>query len=145
MHLVLEVEADKAVDNHVERLADDLKETLRTEKVPFIKVEYARGSKIAAQLASPEDQTEFAKVVEKIFPFLKIAGAEMLAEGVTVNLILQDTEAQRVRKMAESQALETIRNRIDQFGVTEPDIRLEEKIGSWFSCRAFRTRSAPLR
>lgn len=125
MHLVLEVEADKAVDNHVERLADDLKETLRTEKVPFIKVEYARGSKIVAQLASPEDQTEFAKVVEKIFPFLKIAGAEMLAEGVTVNLILQDTEAQRVRKMAESQALETIRNRIDQFGVTEPDIRLE--------------------
>ena len=125
MHLVLEVEADKAVENHVERLADDLKEALRTEKVPFIKVEYAKGWKVEAQLASPGDQAEFAKVVEKIFPFLRITGAETLAEGVTLTLALQDAEAQRIRKMAESQALETIRNRIDQFGVSEPDIRME--------------------
>lgn len=125
MHLVLEVEAEKAVENHVERLADDLKEALRAEKVPFVKVEYAKGWKIEAELATPGDQAEFAKVVEKMFPFLRITGAETLGEGVTVNLVLQDTEATRIRKMAESQALETIRNRIDQFGVSEPDIRME--------------------
>jgi preprotein translocase subunit SecD len=125
MHLVLEVEADKAVENSAERLADDLKETLRTERVPFIKIERTKGWNIDVQLAGPEVQAELAKVVEKNFPVLKIMGAETLPDGVNVTLALQDSEVQRVRKLAENQALETIRNRIDQFGVSEPDIRQE--------------------
>ena len=36
-----------------------------------------------------------------------------------------DKDLQHVRKLAVAQALETIRNRIDQFGVSEPDIRPE--------------------
>ena len=125
MHLVLEVEADKAVENNAERLADDLKEMLRTERVPFVKIEKAKGWNIDVQLASPEVQAELAKVVEKNFPALKIAGAETLPDGINVTLALQDNEVQRIRKLAENQALETIRNRIDQFGVSEPDIRQE--------------------
>ncbi len=125
MQLVLEVEADKAVETNAERLADDLKETLRTERVPFVKIEKTKGWNIDVQLAGPEVQAELAKVVEKNFPVLKIAGAETLPDGVVVTLTLQDTEVQRLRKLAENQALETIRNRIDQFGVSEPDIRQE--------------------
>jgi preprotein translocase subunit SecD len=125
MHLVLEVEADKAVENSAERLADDLKETLRTERVPFVKVEKGKGWNIDVQLASPEVQAELAKVIEKNFPALKIGAVETLPDGISVALTLQDTEVQRIRKLAENQALETIRNRIDQFGVSEPDIRQE--------------------
>jgi preprotein translocase subunit SecD len=125
MHLVLEVEADKAVENSAERLADDLKETLRTERVPFVKVEKGKGWNIDVQLASPEVQAELAKVVAKNFPVLKIGAAETLPDGVSVTLTLLDNEVQRIRKLAENQALETIRNRIDQFGVSEPDIRQE--------------------
>jgi preprotein translocase subunit SecD len=40
-----------------------------------------------------------------------------------VVLSLNPQEADRIREMSTKQALETIRNRIDQFGVTEPDIR----------------------
>ncbi len=125
MHLVLEVEVDKAVENTAERLADDLKETLRAERVPFLKVEKAKGWNIDVQLAGPEAQAELAKVVEKNFPVLKIAGAETIPDGVAVMLTFQDAEVQRLRTLAENQALETIRNRIDQFGVSEPDIRQE--------------------
>jgi preprotein translocase subunit SecD len=125
MHLVLEVEADKAVENSAERLADDLKEILRTERVPFVKVEKGKGWNIDVQLAGPEAQAELTKVVEKNFPVLKVGAAETLPDGVSVTLVLQDNEVQRIRKLAENQALETIRNRIDQFGVSEPDIRQE--------------------
>ena len=104
MHLVLEVEADKAVENNAERLADDLKETLRTERVPFVKIEKTKGWNIDVQLAGPEVQAELAKVIEKNFPVLKIAGAETLPDGVTVTLTLQDAEVQRLRKLAENQA-----------------------------------------
>ncbi len=44
-----------------------------------------------------------------------------------MTLTLQEQEVERLRKLAENQALETIRNRIDQFGVTEPDIRQESE------------------
>jgi preprotein translocase subunit SecD len=125
MHIVLEVEADKAVENSAERLADDLKETLRTDRVPFIKVEKTKGWDIEVQLANPEAQAGLTQVVEKNFPVLKTLGVETLADGVVVTLSLQDNEVQRIRKMVEGQALETIRNRIDQFGVSEPDIRSE--------------------
>jgi preprotein translocase subunit SecD len=46
-------------------------------------------------------------------------------EDDTAQIVLDhpDKEAERIRKLAVDQALETIRNRIDQFGVSEPDIR----------------------
>ena len=126
MHLMLEVQADKAVENTAERLADDLKETMRTERAPFIKVEKTGAWNIDVQLARSEDLNELTKVIEKNFPVLKTTGTENLPDGgVTVSLAFQDSEVQRIRKMAEAQALETIRNRVDQFGVSEPDIRLQ--------------------
>jgi preprotein translocase subunit SecD len=123
MHLILEVEADKAVENSAERITDDLRETLRTERVPFMNVEKTAGWNIDVQLAGPEAQAELTQVVEKNYPVLRVVGVETRGDGVSVVLALQDTEVQRIRKMAEGQALETIRNRIDQFGVSEPDIR----------------------
>ena len=41
----------------------------------------------------------------------------------SVHLSMNAKEIDRIKEMASRQALETIRNRIDQFGVTEPDIR----------------------
>ena len=35
---------------------------------------------------------------------------------------MKDKRAEELKKLAVEQSLETIRNRIDQFGVTEPDI-----------------------
>ena len=38
IHLVLEVEADKAVENAAERFSEEIKDTLRTKKIGFTKV-----------------------------------------------------------------------------------------------------------
>ena len=40
---------------------------------------------------------------------------------------LPANEVQYIEEMAAKQAMETIRNRIDQFGVAEPDIRRQGK------------------
>jgi preprotein translocase subunit SecD len=42
-----------------------------------------------------------------------------------VVLVLDSKQAEQVKKNAIDQALETIRNRIDQFGVSEPEITLQ--------------------
>jgi preprotein translocase subunit SecD len=59
----------------------------------------------------------------KIFEICAFRTASRENDSLTVTLDLPDQETDRIKELAVGQALETIRNRIDQFGVSEPDIR----------------------
>lgn len=125
MHLILEVQADKAVEGTAERAVDDLRETLRSERVPFTTVKRVKSWDIQVELPAGSQQETLKKVVEKNLPVFAWSNVETTAQGTTVLLEMKPAEVQNIRKLAIAQALETIRNRIDQFGVTEPDIRPE--------------------
>lgn len=124
MHLVLEVEAQKAVENTAERLGQDLKQSLREKRIPFRKVNAIQGtSDIRVEFAGPEQQNGFRKLIEDQFPALAITRSEVHDGKRQAVLGISEKESANIRKLAVDQALETIRNRIDQFGVSEPDIR----------------------
>jgi preprotein translocase subunit SecD len=125
MHLILEVEAEKAVSSYVNRLAEDLKDTLRKQRIAFRSVERQGDAQILLNLTDPAQQGEIKKILDKDFPTIEMQAGETRQDGVLVPLALRDQQAQSFRKQAVAQALETIRNRIDQFGVSEPDIRPE--------------------
>ena len=123
MHLVLQVEADKAVENTAQRLVGDLKETLREKRVAFTQIERTKGWNIQVTVPNAQQQNELRNVIEKEFPSLEWKSANNTSSGVQVDYALTAKQVNHIKQMAISQALETIRNRIDQFGVTEPDIR----------------------
>jgi len=124
MHLILEVEADQAVSNTAMRLSEDLKDAFRKEKIAFNKIDKTGKWDIEVQLPGTEQQGQIGPLVEKEFPTLKWVSTETQPEGtVKVMLTVHEKEVERVQKAAIAQGLETIRNRIDQFGVSEPDIR----------------------
>ncbi|MHC1724444.1 MAG: protein translocase subunit SecD [Syntrophobacteraceae bacterium] len=125
IHLALEVEVDKAVENAAERISEEIKDTLRAQKIGFTKVARTGKWDIEATLPSAEQQNEFRQALEREFPRLKWTHAETTPDGAKVLLTLDEKEIQNIRNMAVAQGLETIRNRIDQFGVREPDIRPE--------------------
>ncbi len=125
IHLVLEVEADKAVENAAERISEEIKEALRTQKVGFTRVAKANRWDIEIVLPSSEQQNELRQIIEKEFSRLKLENVENIADGTRIVFTLDDKEVNNIRKLAIAQGLETIRNRIDQFGVREPDIRPE--------------------
>jgi preprotein translocase subunit SecD len=125
MHLILEVEAEKAVASHVQRLTEDLKDVLRKQRVAFRSVERQGDIQISVVLTDPAQQAELKKAIDKDFPNLEMQPAETKQDGILQPIALREQQAQSIRKMAIAQALETIRNRIDQFGVSEPDIRPE--------------------
>ena len=125
MHLVLEVQANKAVEGTAERMAEDLKETLRDERIPFESIKKVKSWDIQVQLPAANQQEALRKVLDKSFPSLEWKNAETSGQGSSVMLTMKSSEVQNIRKMAIEQALETIRNRVDQFGVSEPDIRPE--------------------
>ncbi|MFB3926105.1 MAG: protein translocase subunit SecD [Syntrophales bacterium] len=122
MHLVLEVETGKAVENTLDRQASELRDVLMEKKIRFRNLEKAGNDAVSIELASKEAGEGLAKVLQESFPDLEIKSTEISQEREKAILKLKDKRAEQIRKSAVEQSLETIRNRIDQFGVTEPEI-----------------------
>ena len=123
MHLVLEVQADKAVDSAVARTVDELKYSLRKENIPVVAVTQVEGNRIEIQTNNASDTEKANQLLEKEFNYLVTQKTTQNGDQTSTVLAMNEKEAQRIKEMAVNQALETIRNRIDQFGVSEPDIR----------------------
>ena len=120
MHLVLEVETDKAVTNRIERAGQDLRRQRKIDRIKHDGVDLTENNGLTVKLKSPEDKVKFDVMLDKEFRDLRINSGE---DDMTVRLDLPDQESDAIKRLAVDQALETIRNRIDQFGVSEPDIR----------------------
>jgi len=123
MHLVLEVDTDKAVEGRIERLAHELRDLLKKERVRYRTVEHMAGTDIAIEIHGTKNIDKFRVVLDKEFPDLRVEKENPGADTLEMTLTLPEKETDLIKKSAVDQALETIRNRIDQFGVSEPDIR----------------------
>ncbi len=120
MHLVLEVQAEKAVENTVERLVAELRRAAEKEQIPLEEIRREGWDRIRIRLTDTSAQEKLSKLLAD-YPNLK-------REGIgpdQILLTLDEREANRIQEMAVRQSLETIRNRVDQFGVTEPYIAPE--------------------
>ncbi|MEZ4602148.1 MAG: hypothetical protein R2861_01680 [Desulfobacterales bacterium] len=89
------------------------------------------------------DKDKIKNLLEKNYSDVKILSSAMEGDVQAVKIGLTDEWAGQIKKQATEQALETIRNRIDQFGVTEPDIRIWENDAFRSSCPASRIRNGP--
>jgi preprotein translocase subunit SecD len=111
IHLVFEVEGDRAVEITTERTAQRIRDVLEKRKLT---VEVKReGKDIIISPNSPEVR----QAVLDTYPTL-----ESTTVGDSLIFRLSAEEAKRIKDNATDQALETIRNRVDQFGVAEPVI-----------------------
>ncbi|MCX8117279.1 MAG: protein translocase subunit SecD [Desulfobacterota bacterium] len=124
MHLVLEVEAEKAVESYLERVKNDLREDLRDKGIPVGKIETERNGRLLLEVAG--EKAKWEKVLSQRYSAMQELSTTALGQGVwKVVLVLDSRQADQIRRNAIDQALETIRNRIDQFGVAEPEITLQ--------------------
>lgn len=129
MHLILEVEVDKAVDSAVERASQELHRKMGEENIRAAgRPELGPDRTILVRLLADSDLAKFQDLLKTSFPDYKEAGVKRGKEGdTTLTLSLQPDAAKEIAKQASEQALETIRNRIDQFGVSEPEIIPQEQ------------------
>jgi preprotein translocase subunit SecD len=121
-HLVLEVKVDKAIENNVERTRTDLVRVLREKGISGVTVE-REGTEL--QVRAPTTTTEQVRgVLKGEFGNLIEAKSPQTAGAATqFYLTLSKEETRSLRDYAVDQTLETIRNRVDQFGVSEPIIQ----------------------
>ncbi|HET57391.1 MAG TPA: protein translocase subunit SecD [Deltaproteobacteria bacterium] len=127
MHLILEVQADRAVESSLERLGNNLKEALMEDRVRFREVAVEDKSSLVMEFPDSESADRFRDLLKNRYPTLKITSSR-ITEGVErVTLRVDAEQVETIREFALEQSLETIRNRVDQFGVTEPHIIPQER------------------
>ncbi|MDP1993054.1 MAG: protein translocase subunit SecD [Syntrophales bacterium] len=122
MHLVLEVQTEKAVESTLERTMGDLKENLMDKRIRFKLRERTKDRDMTFEFPDVPARDAFEKLLKDEYPDLEIATSEMAEGRGLVTLKIRDKRAAEIKKMAVEQSLETIRNRVDQFGISEPEI-----------------------
>lgn len=119
MHLTLDVDRIKAVENYTGRMSTSIEGLLKEKAIPYVSVRREGASSVAVRYEGEEAGASIAKAVGDEYP---VFSSPERAEGELV-FSLNDSEKKRVEDWATTQALETIRNRIDKFGVSEPLIQ----------------------
>jgi preprotein translocase subunit SecD len=124
-HLLYAVDVEQAIDNTVERQRQDLERELREAQIGAFTVD-REGRTLGIRLANKDKRQQVLDVVREHFPSLAVT--QTGGEGAPdVTLGLQEREVQRIRENVVDQALKIIRNRIDQFGVSEASIQTQGK------------------
>lgn len=123
-HLLLEVKLNDAVKNALARRADDLKRDLKDSKVAFTNVS-ATGDSVQVKLANSHDRTALEDIVAKDFSDMTLGSTTTEEGGSVYTLSFKAHDLAQLRSNAMDQALETIRNRIDQLGVRETTVARE--------------------
>ncbi|HMC95576.1 MAG TPA: hypothetical protein VKO16_12475, partial [Polyangia bacterium] len=122
LHLVYEVNVDKAVASKVDRMSSDLEDRLRKDKgVADLTITREGRDDIVIAFKPPGDQVKLDDSILRDYrKALDIVARDPVA-GV-VRLRLEPDQVEEVRDYALRQGIETIRGRVDKFGVAEPTI-----------------------
>lgn len=119
VHLVMGVRVDKAIEQRADRLADALRDTLKEENVRYARLDRPKNtSELVLEVSNVDDVEAVEKLVRRDFKVLDV----VRRDGGVMTLDLSSEERTYIRDTTVEQAIKTIRNRADKFGVTEPTI-----------------------
>ncbi|WP_029917662.1 protein translocase subunit SecD [Pelobacter seleniigenes] len=123
MHLVLGVDVDKAVESRVDTIIDQVEAQLREKDIVFKRVERRQGDRLVVVVYDKAEGAKVDALMADEFPSME--GETFTDSGgyIEKNYRLSDNEIENIKDYAVRQALETLRNRVDQFGVSEPTLQ----------------------
>ncbi len=119
VHFLLEVDMDAAVKQTEDRYNDDVRLALRNEKIRYQSVSKDSGF-IKVKLNSADDKPALLTLLGKDFRSLEVTEPN---EQDQVWLKLSEKEVRETKKFAVAQNMTTLRNRVNELGVSEPVIQ----------------------
>ncbi len=129
-HLILQVQVNDAVKADADRAIERLKDELRTRKINYTDVSQPdpvnNPDRIVIKGVSPDATGDLRSLISDRLPEYD---ATTGAEGAWV-LNMKQQQLTELKNRAVSQAIETIRNRVDKLGVSEPVIQ-EHGLGDY--------------
>src|SRR6056297_3265315 len=123
MHLVLGVDVDAAVESRVDTVIDQTETRLREKDIIFKRIERRQGDRLVILVYDDEEGAKVDALMAEDFPNLEAQTLTGQGGYIEKHYRLSDQEIADIEDYAVRQALETMRNRVDQFGVSEPTLQ----------------------
>ncbi len=116
VHLVLNVKTEQAVESIINQTEQGLKIELPKQKIGYNSIKI-KGEKVIISLIDPTDNQKAVSFLSNLTDYtIGSNGAKI------ITLTMKEKKSLSIKKRAIAQSIEIIRNRVDQFGVTEPTI-----------------------
>ncbi len=124
IHLTLEVQVEKALTNALAQTGQDVRAEAQDSGIAVLRPRMIDATTLEFILLKASEQEKLETMLKDRYPNVQVVEAKPTGNGQLQYLVrFTEASALNIQDMAQEQALRTIRNRIDQFGVAEPDIR----------------------
>jgi preprotein translocase subunit SecD len=127
LHLLYQVDVDGAVSQLLEVYEQDVRRALGGAAVPFVDVtpvavDAAKPNGLRVLLPAGADAEAARAAVRKVLPDLVFSGTQG-ADGPALQMLLTDAQLLERQTYAIQQNLTTLRNRVNELGVSEPVVQ----------------------
>ena len=121
VHFLMQVDMDAARTQQLERFTSDIRTVLRQGNIRYRSVRMDRNS-VVAELRSAEDRERAMRLIERELDEL-ILEARDGSETFNIRAAIDERILQDLQQTALSQNITTLRNRVNELGVSEPIIQ----------------------
>jgi preprotein translocase subunit SecD len=129
-HLILQVQVDDAINADSDRAIERLKDDLKAKNINYAEITKPDPQQhpelIVIKGVPPESISDFRSLISDRLPDYDLGSGP----DNTFTLTMKPSVVKDTKTKAQQQAIETIRNRIDQLGVSEPVIQ-EHGLGDY--------------
>lgn len=121
VHFVLQVDQKAALDKRMDAYAEDVRTSLRDARIAYQSVERRGDNTIVASISPSAGADAAARAREVMVKAQPTLGYEVAGNRITVSM--PETELTAIANGAIEQNVNTLRNRVNQLGVSEPIIQ----------------------
>ncbi len=121
IHLILQVVTDDAVNIETDQAVERLKDELRSRQISFAEVRKRDLRSLEIREIDPQKHSELRGLIDDYFQYWNRSTLPDAANSYL--LTLKPSVESQLRDGAVQQAIQTVRNRVDQLGVAEPVIQ----------------------
>lgn len=118
VHFLLEVDMDKAIETRLNVYEGEIKSLLRKERVRYRSLPQA-GNAVQLGFADEATLSNAQSLIRKNFNDFELTSSERNGQQV-LRLIITEAKLAEIREYSIKQNLTTVRNRVNELGVSEP-------------------------
>ena len=124
VHFLMEVDTVTALTNRQNGTLQDLKRKLRDDKIRYVSVFVDKDQTIKLKTKTDNDFKSAVDLIEDNYPQFTIIQSN---DDFTISLQLTNKEVEQIQADAIDQNLTTLRNRVNELGVSEPIVQRQGK------------------
>ena len=117
LHMLLGIKSEIAIESRIKSMAASVKYIFDDEEIIFDELRMVDGEKITFELLDTDDVTKAKALLKK-----EIEGTIVIDNGLKFSVAMTEAEVVRTEQNAIQQAVDTIRNRLNEFGLAEPTV-----------------------